>query len=333
MRDIGFKELCETLRASKGKKAVLTFHAIGDRDGVGSAVALAKYFDEATVVTPDFITNNARHMLSYIHMENAVSTKFPDDAEMVIVLDVNNLFPLGRLADKVENFEGEVLFIDHHALHEGKEAKDALMFNTEDYNSTASIVYDVLKEIKAPITKETAILLLNGITADSADLQNSTPHTFMQISEMLETSGMEYSFFTNYFRAAIPARSKYQVIQDVSRASAEMIGNYVLVYGQAKEHANVAADSALKLDADITVFWVISSTEASISARMHAPLDKELSIHLGVMMRETGKMLGGNGGGHACAAGAYGPNKNAAREAAEELVERIKEKLREAQKR
>ena len=150
---------------------------------------------------------------------------------------------------------------------------------------------------------------------------------------MLEISKLDYSFFINYFRAAIPARNKYQVIKDVSAASVEMIGDYILVYGQAREHANVAADSALKLDADITVFWVVSNTEASISARMRAPIDKELSIHLGVMMRETGKMLDGNGGGHACAAGAYGPKKTAAREAAEELVERIKDRLREVQKR
>ena len=102
---------------------------------------------------------------------------------------------------------------------------------------------------------------------------------------------------------------------------------HIIIYGRCAERANVAADTALRLDADVSVFWTASKVEASISARLRAPLDKELGINLGTVMQEMGKIVGGNGGGHACAAGAYGPKRESAQEAGEEAVRRIKEKM------
>ena len=325
MQAITFAQLCDELKKIRDKKVVLTFHTIGDRDAVGSAVALSGYFPNSTVVMPDFITNNARRMLGYINLEGKVTAKFPKDAEVVIALDVNNTAALGKLAEKLRP-PVRTLFIDHHAPH--KELKlDALMFNDETYNSTASIIYETMKRIGASVGKSTAMLLLNGIIADSAEMQNSSPTTFRQVAELLEISGADFSFFTEYYHKGIPINNKYEVIKDIAAAKYEVVGDYIIIYGRAKEHANVVADTALKLQADVTVFWVTSNTEASVSARLRSPLDKELSMHLGLIMEDIGKIVGGNGGGHACAAGAYGPKREAAQAAGEEVVRRIKEKL------
>lgn len=326
MRAIAIEELCNVLKENRDKKVVLTFHTIGDRDAVGSAVALSEYFHNATVVTPDFITNNGKRMLAYLNYENKIKKEFPEDSELIVVCDVNNLFELGRLKEKLEKSHAEVLFIDHHAPHK-ELTLNALIFNDENYNSTASIVCHALKRLGFEVDKKVAILLLNGITADSADLQNSSPQTFRQISELLQISGMSFSFFSEYYHAGIPVNNKYQVIKDVLAAKVEVIGNYIIIYGRATEHASVAADTALKLEADATVFWVTSNVEASVSARLRSPLDKELAIHLGLIMEDIGKIVGGNGGGHACAAGAYGPKREAAQLAGEEAAKRIKEKM------
>ncbi|MGA3020433.1 MAG: DHH family phosphoesterase [Candidatus Micrarchaeales archaeon] len=332
MINITLSELCNTLKEFRSKRVALTFHTIGDRDGVGSAVALSEYFETASVVTPDFITTNARRMLEYLGLSKRVEFNYPDDAEMIMVMDANNLFALGKREKMFEDFKGKLLFIDHHAPQE-KLPKDAVVFNDESYNSTASIVYEALKNLNFGITKEIAILLLNGITADSADLQNSSPQTFKQISELLETSKLDFSFFSEYFHRGIPAKNKYRVINDLQEATAEIVSDFILVHGRATEHANIAADTAMQMNADATLFWAIGNTEASISARLRSPLDKELSMHLGVMMKEIGSMLGGNGGGHACAAGAYGPRKEAAEEAANRAVELIKDKLNSGSRR
>ncbi len=326
MQNIALDELCNEIRLNKDKKVVLTFHTIGDRDAVGSAVALSEYFTHATVVTPDFITNNARRMLSYLGYTEKISAKFPKEADLIIVCDANNLFALGKLGNAIESNKFKKLFIDHHAPHVELKV-DALAFNNESFNSTSSIVCEVMHRVGFKINKNAAILLLNGITADSADLQNSSPLAFRQIAELLEISKLDFSFFTEYFEENIPVKNKYQVIKEISAAKVEIVGKYILIYGEATEHANVVADNALKLQADASVFWVKSNAEASISARLRPSLDKELSMHLGVMMESIGKIVGGNGGGHACAAGAYGPNREAASKAGEEIVKRIKEKM------
>lgn len=326
MRALSMQELCGMLGGSRGRRVVITFHTIGDRDAVGSAMALASYFVNASVVTPDFITANARHMLSTLGLSGKVTGKLPDNTEVVIVCDANNTYALADMGQRILEKGTELLFIDHHAPHDGGRAQDSI-FNDESYNSTASIVYDALKLLGSDIAKETAVLLLNGIIADSADLQNSSPLTFRQIAELLETAGMTFSFVAQHFKAEVPTANRYRVIRDVFSAHAEMVGKYVLVYGKASEHANVVADAALRLDCDASVFWTASASEASMSARLRSPCDKELQIHLGAVMEDIGPMLGGEGGGHACAAGAYGPDREKAEQACMEAVRQIKDKM------
>ena len=39
---INFDTLCDVLQSYKHKKMVITFHSMGDRDSIGSAVALSE---------------------------------------------------------------------------------------------------------------------------------------------------------------------------------------------------------------------------------------------------------------------------------------------------
>ena len=323
MRAVAFDELCKLLCDYKDKRVVLTFHTIGDRDAVGSATALASYFTNATVVTPDFITNNARRMLAYLGYDK-IKTQLPEAADLFIVLDANNTSALGRLTVRLVPSLAKILFIDHHAIHKDM-TLDALIFNSELYNSTSSIVYEVLRKLGKKIDRNTAMLLLNGIISDSAEMQNSFPLTFRQVADLLEIAQTDFSFFSEYYHETVPVSNRFEAIKDVSAAKAEIVGKYVIVYGKATEHANVVADAALRLEADAAVFWVVSNTEASVSARLRPPLDKRLAMHLGSIMEDIGVLIGGTGGGHACAAGAYGIKKEAAQLAGEETVKRIKQ--------
>jgi nanoRNase/pAp phosphatase (c-di-AMP/oligoRNAs hydrolase) len=326
-RAISFSELCGLLKERRNSEVILTFHAIGDRDGVGSAVALSEYFENATVATPDFLTSNAKRMLERSGYDRRIGAEFPKGKELVVVLDANNLDVLGKFKESIMKFAGDVLFVDHHITHaDGLPAK-AIMFNSEAYNSTASIVYAALKEIGAEITRSMAFTLLNGVIADSADLNNSSPQTFRQIADLIEISKADFSFISEYLHASIPVGNRYETIKGVCAAKTEAVGDYIIMYGAAAEHANVAADAAQNLGADASVFWVSGKREASLSARLRPPLDKELGIHLGTIMQGVAQIVGGTGGGHACAAGAYGPKRESAHDAAQEVVRKIKEKL------
>jgi nanoRNase/pAp phosphatase (c-di-AMP/oligoRNAs hydrolase) len=327
MRNVAFGELCSLLKEYRNRKVLLTFHSIGDRDGVGSAAALSSFFPNAVIATPDFITNNAKKMLEYVGRGKRIETRFHEDADLAIILDANTPAVLGGFKERIEKFKGAVIVIDHHSPHDDFSG-EVSSFNDETYNSTSSIVYEVLRELGANVSKDSAFLLLNGIIADSADLRNSFPKTFRQIADLLEISKVDYSFISEYFHANVPVNNRYETVEDVCASKAEVVGDYVVMYGKARAHANVAADAALRLGADAAVFWVTSEREASLSARLLSPLDKKLGIHLGVVMEGVAKIVGGTGGGHACAAGAYGSRREGAQEAGEEVVRKIKEKMK-----
>ncbi len=324
-KPISFDELVSLLKKNKDGNFLITFHSMGDRDAVGSALALSTYLKNSVVSTPDFITGNTRRMLSSIDRKLRISNTFPDRIDGVIILDANNTGALGAFEKHVRQLAGFTLFIDHHLI--STKEKTGLIFNDEKYNSTSSIICDLLEGLDSEIGQNTALLLLNGIIADSADLQNSTAHTFMQISSLLEKAGVTYSKVMSYFREEVPAQRRYELIKDLGSASIEMAGDFLIAHGKTSGHANSIADAAIKVGADVAVFWSETGKEVSISARLRPPLDDELQLHLGKVMQDISTLIGGNGGGHPCAAGAYGPRTGNGKMAVIEAIAEIRQRM------
>ncbi len=319
---LSFEELLEFFERNKGRKFLLTFHTIGDRDGVAAALGLSAMLNDSVVATPDYITNNAKHMIGKADSDARIGSKFPEGVEAVVILDANRLELMGKFERRLRQFKGEILFIDHHSPPD-RIPRNASLFNREDYNSASSIVYDVLKAGGAGIDRSRACMLINGIVADSADFQNSSAHTFMQISELLDSAGMLYSEVVENVHGAQSPEIRDMVLKDMFSANVAQYGNYLLVSGEAKFQANTAAETTLRMGADAAVFWSVRKGEASVSARLRSPLDKKLSINLGVMLGEAGRMLRGTGGGHPCAAGAFGKKKANIEEARQYVINGI----------
>ncbi len=328
MRTLDFESLRTFIRERYARKALITFHSVGDRDGVASAVALSHCFENAAVATPDFITNNAKRMLAEASYTQKVSQEFISDADIVIATDANRLEVLGRFGSAIKAFKGDLLFIDHHSMP-GKSLirENAYIFNNEGYNSASSIVYEVIKTLNIGISRSTAILLLNGIVADSANFQNATSLTFKQISELISLSGLTYADISEYFHEVSSAERRQRLMHDLFSSKSEIAGKYLLVYGEAGAHANMAAESALGLGADASLFWVIKEDEVSMSARLRQSLDRRTGIHLGRIMEDAAKYINGTGGGHPCAAGAYGPLKENAAAAYGYILKALRKKL------
>ena len=115
---LDFNGLCGFIREHKADKCLITFHSIGDRDAVGSAIPLSRYFEDAVIATPDYITNNARYMIERVGYGNKIDSKFREDAKLIIVLDTNTLESVGSFKEKIKGSSAQMLFIDHHLLVE-----------------------------------------------------------------------------------------------------------------------------------------------------------------------------------------------------------------------
>ncbi len=323
MYRLDFKSLISILR--KYDDVLITFHSYGDRDAVSSAFALSKLFRIYSIKTPDYITKNTRLMLDMAHIEYNIATIEKVNEKAIIILDTNDFDSLGRARDIILKSNKPIIFIDHHLFN--NKPYDAYIFDDESYNSTASIVYELLKSMHISIDKKTAILLLNGIISDSAELRNSTPETFTQIGELLEIAKTGYYNIRKLMSHEESAEARSWAIKDLLGANVFIKEGLLFVFGKAHAHANLSADNAIRLGADVAIFYAENESEVSFSARLNIDLDRRYNIHLGKVMRQLAPIIKGNGGGHPAAAGAYGPLKQASQEFLERFFEECIKKV------
>ncbi|MEM0201031.1 MAG: DHH family phosphoesterase [Candidatus Micrarchaeaceae archaeon] len=318
LKDIG--ELAEFIITRKDKKTLITFHSIGDRDCIGSSIPLSKVFENVKISTPDYITKNSLKLLENLSLNNKIDNNYSKNVEFIIILDSNRFELLGNFKEFIKSTKCEVLFVDHHELSSEKNYySNQFIFNDENYNSASGIIYEVLKKLKIKLDIKDLILLINGIVSDSANFQNSSPLTFLQIYEILNLSGFSYSQTISSYQIS-NLISRKNILNDLLKSKIIQKGNYLIVSGIALHHANLVAEAALNVGADLSVFYSIHENEVSISARLRSPLDKELNINLGKLMEPIGQILEGTGGGHPCAAGAYGRKREAIKLAFNKII-------------
>jgi nanoRNase/pAp phosphatase (c-di-AMP/oligoRNAs hydrolase) len=329
MENITFNSLLFLIKEAKdnNKKVLITFHSVGDSDSVASAIALKQYFENVKVITPDYITANATRMLKVAGFKpEEISKDFDENSDLVILVDVNNFEDCGRLNYYLKNFDKNIIIIDHHVIH-NIEKERVFVYNDENSNSTSSIIYELLKQLKFNISINTKYILLYGIISDSADLKNAFPNTFTEIGELLKDTNTNYQSLLNMIEPLVDPKSRLNVLIDVCSAEKYIIGDILFFYGNSHTHANVSADISLKAGADLALFFSIGMEGISFSARLRETLDKKYNIHLGKIMKELAPIIRGNGGGHPCAAGAYGPVIATEKEFKEIFIDKIKKHI------
>jgi bifunctional oligoribonuclease and PAP phosphatase NrnA len=327
MEKIDFKALKDIITRNTDKRVFLTFHSIGDTDSVSSAFGIARLFNNATIATPDFITGNSRRILEKLEFDiNMIEKGFDEKADMVVLLDVNNFEDCGSFAAPLRAFKGTILIIDHHTPN--NIAKDNVFaFNNESYNSAASIVYDLIKSAGVSVNKNLAKLIAIGIISDSAELRNAFPKTFIQIGELLQNGGTDYQMLIFELQHIASIKTRSDFVKDLFNSRVVLKSNLLMLHGIVRIHANKIADDAIKIGADVSIFYTCNKKEVSFSARMRPPLDKKYKINLGKIMKSLAPIINGHGGGHPCAAGAYGSNMSNASAFMEAFIEEINRKF------
>ncbi|MEM0106615.1 MAG: DHH family phosphoesterase [Candidatus Micrarchaeaceae archaeon] len=322
---IAFEEVIKRIAALKGKKVMLTIHSLGDSDAIASAIALHELMPNSIISIPDTLTANATRILRKLGFDNAyIEKEFAYDAEAVIMLDVNNFGDCGRFREDLERYSKEIIAIDHHKLiYDSK----AAIFSDESYNSTASIIFDIFKAINASIEKRLASLIAIGIISDSAEFKNATAKTFLQLGELFTIASTDYITLMEETEHFAPALDRSRTLQDLFSASMEIKYDLLFIYGLAHNYANLAADDAIKIGADIALFWTIGKNEIAFSARIRPNIDKRYDIHAGAIMGKLASIINGTGGGHPAAAGAYGNNIEKSEEFRDAFINEILEKI------
>ncbi len=308
MIKMSFDEIVSELKALASKKVCITFHSVGDTDSVSSAFGIASILGNARIATPDYITSNSRRILELFGYDpSSISTSIGQDIDAVVMVDVNNYEDCGPFSDILKSYGDKVIAIDHHAPNHSP----IRGYNDENYNSAASIVYAILKKLDSHIDSNLASLLAAGIISDSAEFKNSMPDTFIQLGELLKIAGTGYMDMLTRISPVGDVNGRHATFVDIQESHAEVYSNLLVVRGKAHSHSNLAADNAIKCGVDLALFHSFNDSEVSFSARLRPTLDSKYGIHLGRISQKLAYLIGGTGGGHPCAAGAFGKKEEA----------------------
>jgi phosphoesterase RecJ-like protein len=157
------------------RRFLLTSHARPDGDSIGSQLAMAFALDalgkSVRIVNADPAPDHYQDFPGMDRIEIAPAVNADTDA--VIVMECSDLSRAG-----VSGLEGSfIINIDHHA---GNRLYGAVNWHDESAAACGEMVFDVIRDLRVPLTLEIATHIYLAILTDTGSFHHSniTPRTF-----------------------------------------------------------------------------------------------------------------------------------------------------------
>lgn len=191
------EELLEELKSKK--RIVVTAHNKPDGDAMGSTLAIYRWLKHRDHDVVAIMPSDYPEFLHFLPDNDAVRV-FTDDipgnvklieaADMVFVLDLNDLGRTAKMAPYLEEAKAKKIMIDHHL-----DPKDFADFAISDTSasSTCEMVYQLLKSIDAEkeIDAELATCLMTGLITDTGRFAHSHSPTVYETAAGLIALGAD----------------------------------------------------------------------------------------------------------------------------------------------
>ncbi|MBN2110209.1 MAG: DHH family phosphoesterase [Methanosarcinaceae archaeon] len=268
-------------------------HRNADPDAVSSAFALSEAIG-GTIGLVEGCNRVASLLIDKLKIK-VVEDPDPSQYDITLVVDTSTISQLNDIE------LGKYCVIDHHAT-------TALIDNAEFYlhrhaTSTAEIVFDILRIMGAPIMRRTALGLLTGIITDTGHFKHATADTFRTVSQIIETSGVEYAEVLEMMSSTPQDISmRIAMLKCATRANIERVDDWLIVDSHVNSFGGSASSMLLNIGADVAL--IATSRDRNVRVSGRAKRDAvNCGVNLGKIMEDVSSGYQGTGGGHAGAAG------------------------------
>jgi phosphoesterase RecJ-like protein len=163
---------------AKHGRFLLTTHINPDGDGLGSEVAVALWLTSlgksVQVLNDSPLPASFRfldEMFPLGEFTSAEAERRFEEADALIVLDTSNRQRIGRLSPVLDRHILPIAVVDHHVTHANGFGQVNVI--EPDASATGEIVYDLLREAGAPITREMAESLYVALVTDTGSFRYS----------------------------------------------------------------------------------------------------------------------------------------------------------------
>lgn len=304
------------LAKNKSKKFVICPHAKADIDAISSAYGIASVFKNSVIALPDELNESAKQLVDKLGIKYEILANLDKSKFDGMVVADTSAYTLIKPAKEWD----VVAIIDHHKAN-GRDMSAPNEFFDETAPSCAEIVANILPKVT---DSKIAFALACGIVADTARFKNGREKTFETLAKLIKISKSTYLEILDYSEPELPIDSKIAVMKGFKRLTYAVAGNYVIA---TSEVGGNESDVAANLSNVVDVAFVASYKEFERECRMSARARKTVAIPLNEICKEVAVSLGGNGGGHAKAAGLAVPRGDPGiilKRCVEEFISRIR---------
>lgn len=309
-------------------KVLVVTHEGPDADGIACTALLRHLLKdkEVTVLFSGSVGDQSKAVLKLCGLE---PVKEAGDFETLIVVDTNSL----------PNFEKYIpcaktkILIDHHSPKPEVSALFDVAFIDEGASSCSELLWELF-DGKIEADRKLSLALACGIFLDSAGFISARPKTFKILSEILGKHDIPFGEVLDIVNIPPELSEKIARLKGAQRMAVERVGDHLVVTTKVSSFEGIVANSLLGVGADVAFVGASKpkGDEVRIAGRARRALVAN-GFNLGnYVMPEAAKILGGDGGGHAAAAGATGTKPEKLDEALKKCLELTKAFIEKKQK-
>jgi nanoRNase/pAp phosphatase (c-di-AMP/oligoRNAs hydrolase) len=289
----------ELLSKYHGKKIVILSHSKMDVDGLASAFAISNLLPGSVICYCEKPNYGAEILAERIGIKTGnIDSLNKKEFDGMIVVDssTSTLVPAAKRWNVIA-------IIDHHQP-EGRDLKAPYMFIEPCAVSTAEIIESIVPpefwESKQAI--QVAYALAAAIIADGARFKSARQQSFAALSRLMNICQAEYSELLSIAEPETKEENKIAILKAFQRVQYVYCCGYIVATSEVGSSESEAASLIVEAaDVAFVASWKDKEKETRISARAR----HHVMVPLNKVMKEISKELGGNGGGHEKAAGAY----------------------------
>jgi phosphoesterase RecJ-like protein len=200
----------------EAKSFLVTTHYLPDGDGLGSQMAFHRAMrgmDKVSFVVNSSPTPEKFQLVDPHHEIGLYSPQTPlPEADLILVMDTSDYQMLGPMEAPLRAAKSRLIFVDHH-LPEIAEVGEHLI--RESFGSTGELVFQLLKDLQAPIDRLAAVALYTAIITDTNHFRfkRTTPSSHRAAAELLEKGVLPEDVYQAIY--AHDSQAKVRLLGDV----------------------------------------------------------------------------------------------------------------------
>ena len=315
------------------KSITVLGHHNADPDAICSMIAFNNLYtsinpEGQVVFVCDDISRVAKQVMETFGSSIEVLTSIDHDSDLIVLLDANSKYQLGPDLEQMLDFPEKTIVIDHHEENPDiGNIADFVMVRSDRF-STCEIIVDLFRSLNIEISSKTANLLLTGMLYDTRRFYYADKDTINAALHLIDV-GAEYATCIESLIIRPDRSERIARLKAAGRLRLNVIGDWILATSKIGAYEASACRGIIDLGADVAIIGGKPvKGVVRLSSRSTSEFSKETGINLGTdVMEPLGALIGGEGGGHANAAGANGhQNLDEALNRSVELIREIIEK-------